>query len=437
MTRWPQIIVLDDDPTGTQTVHGVDVYTQWSKPVLTDALRTGAPLFFVLTNSRSFSRDKTVAVHQAIGENIAAASKETGRPFLVISRSDSTLRGHYPIETESLKNGLGTAFDGEVIAPFFEEGGRYTIENVHYLRKQDALVPVGETEFARDTTFGYQHSHLGAWVEEKTKGLFKKENWLYIPAGQDVKSTLEALMSACGFQKIIVNASTYQELTPFLEALNIAWKAGKRFLFRTAASFVKAIGAISDKPQLARAALVDGGNTNGGLVVIGSHVQRTTAQLQMLLDSQLFVTPIEFNQHLACEEGKLQNEADRVSRLCEESIRSGKTAVVYTNRQRLDLPGGEDRQLSLATEISGALVSVVSSLRTRPRYLVAKGGITTSDIATQALRIKRARVIGQIRPGIPVWSPYESKFPRLPFIVFPGNVGSDETLLEIVSELET
>ena len=58
-----------------------------------------------------------------------------------------------------------------------------------------------------------------------------------------------------------------------------------------------------------------------------------------------------------------------------------------------------------------------------------KGGITSSDVGTKALAVKKARVLGQIQPGIPVWQTgAESRFPGTPYVIFPGNVGEDGTL---------
>jgi uncharacterized protein YgbK (DUF1537 family) len=83
------------------------------------------------------------------------------------------------------------------------------------------------------------------------------------------------------------------------------------------------------------------------------------------------------------------------------------------------------------------LVKIVSGLRQRPDWFVAKGGITSSDLATEALQIRRALVLGQAQPGVPVWlSGPGSKWPNLPYIVFPGNVGSGDALANLVVALE-
>ena len=162
--------MLDDDPTGTQTVAGVAVLTEWSVASLAAELRSEPPVFYVLTNSRALPLEAASRLNREIAANLTAASRAAGRGFVVVSRSDSTLRGHYPGEVDALAAGLGGGFDGVLIVPFFLEGGRYTIDDVHYVADGDVLTPAAETEFARDSVFGYGSSDLREWVSEKHGG---------------------------------------------------------------------------------------------------------------------------------------------------------------------------------------------------------------------------------------------------------------------------
>ena len=170
-----KFIVLDDDPTGVQTVHDISVYTDWSVESIKSGLTEPQKVFYILTNSRGLTAEQTTAVHKEIAANIVAAARETGKKYLVMSRSDSTLRGHFPLETELLRQSLaesGLHVDGEILCPFFKEGGRFTIGNTHYVKYGDELVPAAQTEFAKDKTFGYSHSDLPAYIEEKTAGAY-------------------------------------------------------------------------------------------------------------------------------------------------------------------------------------------------------------------------------------------------------------------------
>ncbi|MDR0136861.1 four-carbon acid sugar kinase family protein [Metabacillus idriensis] len=439
-----KIIVLDDDPTGVQTVHGVSVYTDWSIESIEKGFKETNSMFFLLTNSRGFTADETAIAHKEIALNILAAAKKYNQEYIIISRGDSTLRGHYPLETKVLKDktesASATRFDGEVIIPFFKEGGRFTIDNVHYVQDNEELIPAGETEFAKDRTFGYTHSHLGKWAEEKSNGEFKAESAVYISLESlralDIETIKNQLLSVQDFNKVIVNAVDYVDVKIFAIALIDAMKAGKNFMFRSAAAFTKVIGGIRDKGLLSKEELIIEESGNGGLIIIGSHVQKTTDQLAELKKTD-FIKFIEFDCHLVLSPEKFCSEISRVIEKCENHLNSGDTVAVYTRRERLDL--GEERkeeELKLSVKISDAVTSIVKQLKVRPNYLVAKGGITSSDVGTKGLEVKRAVVAGQIQPGIPVWKTgSESKFPGMPYVVFPGNVGSKTSLRDVVELL--
>lgn len=438
-----KIIVLDDDPTGVQTVNGIHVYTDWSEESIAAGFAEEQDMFFILTNSRAFSAQYTKEVHQTIAERVMAESKKTGREFMIISRSDSTLRGHYPLETETLCKTLeqesGKTIDGEVLMPFFKEGGRFTIGDVHYVQEGDYLVPAGETEFAKDKTFSYTKSNLAEYVEEKTKGAFKAAAVTCISLDDlravAVDKIVEQLMAVKDFNKVIVNAVDYVDVKVFAIAMIRAMRAGKTFMFRTAAAWTKVIGGVPDKALLTKEELVVPGNTNGGLIIIGSHVKKTTDQLAKLKELK-DVKFIEFNHMLVLEPEKLEAELRRVVGDVEQAIENGQTVAVYTGRKRFDA-GSEEESLRVSVKISEAITSIVSRLSIQPAFLIAKGGITSSDVGTKGLSVKRALVLGQVAPGIPVWKTgAESKFPGMSYIIFPGNVGAVTTLRDIVAKLE-
>lgn len=440
-----KLIVLDDDPTGVQTVHDVPVLTDYAVDSLTAELCSDSRMFFILTNSRALSAEQTTSMHREIADNIAQAAAATGKEYVIVSRSDSTLRGHYPTETEVLRETLeeehGVRIDGEILCPFFAEGGRYTDENIHYLVEDDYLLAVGESEFAKDKTFGYKSSHLGEWIEEKTGGRYECGDVTYISVAQlralDIVGIREELMQVKGFGKVVVNAVDYCDLKVFVSALCSAMTQGKTFLLRAAASIVKVLGGNSDRPLLSRAELVNTTNTNGGIIIVGSHVSKTTRQLEILRQYE-FIEFIELNQHLVVDEAKFQQELERVTVLAGKHIAAGSTVVVYTRRDRFDL-NSEDKEeeLRLSVKISNGVTSIISGLITRPNFIIAKGGITSSEIGTTGLGVKKATVMGQILPGVPVWlTGEESKFPNMPYVIFPGNVGTDNALKDAVEKLQ-
>ena len=251
------------------------------------------------------------------------------------------------------------------------------------------------------------------------------------------------LMSVKDFNKIIVNAVDYADLKVFCVALYRAMAKGKVFMFRTAAAIVKVMGGVTDQPLLTRAQMVVKETDNGGIIVVGSHTNKTTAQVEELKK----LTEIEFvelDATLVRDEEAFEKEVQRCLakeeeciRKEEECIRAGKTVCCYTTRALITADTGDkEDELRLSVRISDAVQSLVGRLTVTPAFVIAKGGITSSDVGTKALAVKRANVLGQIRPGIPVWQTgEESKFPQTPYVIFPGNVGENTTLREAVEVL--
>lgn len=440
-----KIVVLDDDPTGVQTVHDVSVYTDWSLESLRQGFSEKNKMFFVLTNSRGMTTAETTVLHHELIQNIAVVSKEMGIEPVIVSRSDSTLRGHFPLETqlirEEMEKELGIVMDGEVLCPFFREGGRFTIEDVHYVRYGEQLIPAAQTEFANDKTFGYAHSNLKEYIEEKTKGAYPAEKVVSISL-KEIRSLSydvieDKLLSVSNFGKMIVNAIDPYDIKVFAVALYRAMGKKHHFCFRCAATLAQVLGGVQERPLLKRQEMISENIERGGIVIVGSHTQKTTVQLMELLKLKN-VVPIEMNSDLVLEgETALQREARTISRHCDEWIAKGKTPVVYTKRHLLTVANDSpEAALTRSVQISNAVQSIVGALQESPAFIVAKGGITSSDIGTKALRVRRAMVLGQICPGIPVWKTgAESRFPGIAYVIFPGNVGAKTTLREVVERL--
>ena len=439
-----KIVVLDDDPTGVQTVHDISVYTDWTKDSIRQGFQEKNNLFYILTNSRGFTQDETTLAHNEIAANVDAVAKELGKEYIFISRSDSTLRGHYPLETEILRKNYekntGCIIDGEILCPFFKEGGRFTIDDVHYVRYGNELIPANETEFAKDKTFGYRAATMPEYVEEKMKGAYPAGNVVCISLDEIHRMAIDEieqkLLHVQGFNKIIVNAVDYADLKVFCVALYRAMAKGKVFMFRTAAAIVKVMGGVSDQPLLEREQMVRTNELHGGIIVVGSHTEKTTRQLEAL--KQLSdIRFVELDATKVTVAGGLEKEVERCLALEEAWIRDGKTVCCYTSRALVTADtGNKEDELRLSVRISDAVQSLVGGLSVIPKFVIAKGGITSSDVGTKALGVKRANVLGQIEPGIPVWQTgAESKFPGIPYVIFPGNVGEDTTLRYAVEKL--
>lgn len=431
------IVALDDDPTGTQTVYGIPVLTTWSTGILEKELGNKTDLFYILTNSRSLPVKEAQKLNMEIGRNLIAASKKTKRPFIVVSRSDSTLRGHYPEEVDALVSTLGHEIDGYLIIPFFFEGGRLTIDDTHWVEEDEWLVPANETPFGKDSYFGYTSANLKNWVEEKTKGKVKAKEVISVSI-DDIRiggpeKVFNKLMKLKNGAVCIVNSITLRDMEVFVHALLTAENKAKHFLYRTAASFVQIRAGLSTRELLNFKEII-GNQKAGGLFIVGSYVPKSTKQLEYLRENTS-VFPIEVNLLELQESSNLKWQIQSIAKLAENKIKNGIDVIIYTSRivvQRED----SEANLNISNRVSSILVGIMSGIKTKPRYLVAKGGITSSDIATDALKIKRAMVMGQILPGVPVWKTGdESLFSDLIYIVFPGNVGKEDALVEIFNKL--
>jgi uncharacterized protein YgbK (DUF1537 family) len=446
-----KLVVIDDDPTGTQTVHDVELLTAWNVPTLIDVLRGQARLFYVLINSRSLPEDEAVRLNCDLARQLHAASQSARTELAVASRSDSTLRGHYPAEVDALTSTFtalrGAAFDGHLIVPAFFEGGRYTINNTHYVATPtataDTLVPAHETPFARDPVFGYSTAYLPDWVAEKSTGRWRADQVVCIGLELIRKGGPEAvadqLQAVEGGMPVVINAAGYGDLAVVVAGLLRAEAAGKRFIYRTAASFVRLRGAVPYKPLLSAEKIMQGvsSTATGGIVIVGSYVPDSSKQLENVLrlpDVAGIELPVERIVNNAAEAEMLSRG---VGRLLNGAVKAGRVGVIYTSRK---LVTGSERSANLAIgqQVSHALVTALSELESCPRFIIAKGGITSHDVAQKALGAVRARVLGQLFPGVPVWvleSGSQLRCAGVPYIVFPGNVGGPASLMRAVKML--
>jgi uncharacterized protein YgbK (DUF1537 family) len=429
-----KIIVLDDDPTGSQTVHSCRLLTRWDAATLQEALLDDAPLFFVLTNTRGMDAARAAEVTREVCRNLKlaladlAAARIMFNPIFV-SRSDSTLRGHYPVETDVMAEELGP-FDAHFLTPAFFEGGRITRDSIHYLMVNGTPTPVHETEFARDSVFGYRHSYLPEYVEEKTAGRIKAgevERFLLTDVRGDVSARLMALH---GNRCCVVDAETQADLNHFAEQLQAAAAQGKCFLFRSAASLLTALAKLPPQPVAAEAmhAYVRDNEIGkgAGAVIVGSHVKKTTAQLGKLLEVSGIVALEVDVDRIEVERAQLLQE---ILGLARDSHAQGWTSVIYTSRVERQFPDQATR-LAFGEQISAFLMDVVRGLPTTLGFLISKGGITSNDVLSDGLALKSAIVLGQILPGCSVvrCPADHPRYPNLPVVIFPGNVGDDAAL---------
>ena len=434
-----KVVVLDDDPTGTQTVRDIPVLTHWNVEELEKELAGPFPAFYILTNSRSLTESKACDLATEIGTNLKKASQNSGIRSVVISRSDSTLRGHFPSEVAANARVLGKADLPYLVLPFFLEGGRYTINDIHYVKEGNILIPAAQTPFAQDVAFGFTQSNLKNYIEEKTGGKIKADSVSGVSL-DDIRTggperVAEIFRNVPQGSACFVNAASYRDMEVIVDALITVEKEGYEFLYRSAASFVRTrIGIDAGSGLLPGNELVSDSD-KGGLFVIGSYVPKTTTQVSKLFELTDIVQ-IEVQVSALLVDETRDQEIARVTSRAEETIDSGRDAALFTSRL---LVTGDDAEASLkiGQTVSDSLVQIVKNISVQPRYLVAKGGITSSDVATKALGIRKAMVIGQALPGVPAWRcGDETRYPGTTYIVFPGNVGEDDALAQIQKKVK-
>lgn len=396
------MVVLDDDPTGIQTVHGCRLLTAWNVQELGEALDDDVPFFYMLTNTRAMTREEASQVIEDAMSAVIEANSKYGWKLIFVSRSDSCLRGHFPLETDVMQRVLGKhgipVWHPVPFAPAFIEAGRVTVEGAHYMRENGQLVPLSQTEFANDNVFGYSTSVLSDYIREKGANPVDYE---------------------------IVDAETYGQLYAFADRLLTQTASfDGAVVIRSSSSLPKAISGIKDQPLLGREILR---NASGvGCFVVGSHVRKTTRQLKSLLLAEN-TKGIEIDVRRILEgDGLLKQEI--LARIAETAA-SQLTPVIYTSRQEMRVDDADRRQL-MGQAISDFLVELVESLPFQPSYLVAKGGITSHDILTKGLRVRTATVLGQVIANVPCLMTEQ-----FPYIIFPGNVGDDNSLREVYEKL--
>ncbi len=445
--------VLDDDPTGSQAVHDVQVVTVLEEDAYAAALAGPGATCFVLTNSRSLGGPAAAELTTRAARGLITVAGRRGTRIQLISRSDSTLRGHVMAEVTALqavrRDMVGRGYDGVLLVPAFLEAGRVTAADIHWARTAAGLIPVGETEFAKDTAFGYGASDLRVFVAEKSGGTIQPEDVRSISLA-DIRlggpgRVREVLASAAGGAWVVVNATEYSDLETVARAVLDAEREGQSFLFRTGPSFVRALSGLGPKPPLRGAQIwgADGGVRAGagghGLVVVGSHVGQTSRQVAALR-ARAVTTDIELDVPAVLAGGLdvaggpvVASTARRVTAALGHS-----DVLLYTSRAVVTAPDAAG-SLTIARTVSAALSRIVrDALAARPAWVIAKGGITSHDVMLHGLGIRRAEVAGQLFPGtVSVFRPLDAapEAVGMPFVVFAGNVGDDGTLAQVVAIL--
>jgi len=449
-----RLVVLDDDPTGTQAVADLPIITRWDADDVRWALDRPGPGFAVLTNTRSLDRHGARARTVEVVRAVLAAAGDGASRLRFVSRGDSTLRGHHVVEVETIAAELaGVApVDAVVMVPAFPSAGRTTVDGVHLVRENGELVPAGRSSFAGDPTFGYSSSHLADWLDERSGGRIAAADVVTIDLAMvrgPVSDLVEGLVAVRDGRHVAVDAETDDDLVRIVAAADLAERAGHRLLWRVGPGILLPLVGQEARPALTVSELAGhvaaaGPATPNGLVVVGSHVPLTTRQVERLHEQArpgVELVVVDVPALLRADERDAE-----VARVVAEAVSAlaGRDVVVTTSRVRVDGRDGDD-SLRIAREVSRALVDVTRAIEDegRPSFVIGKGGITSSDLATEALGLRRAVVLGTLLPGaVSVWRSADEEAretevgppaSRTPYAVFPGNVGTDDSLWDALS----
>jgi uncharacterized protein YgbK (DUF1537 family) len=459
------LVVLDDDPTGTQSVADLPVLTRWEVEDFIWAFGQAKPAVYVLTNTRSLDPAEAAARNGEVVRNALAAAGSPGGGvgsslrLGFVSRSDSTLRGHYPLEPDviaaTVEEASGETTDGVVLVPAFPDAGRVTIGGVHYMRgtgeAAGTLTPVSETEFAKDASFGFTTSVMADYVQEKSQGRFTADSVIVLDlniiragaaagdAAISANAIADAIEGATHSTPIVADIVTENDLRALALGLEEAERRGKKLLYRVGPPFGRARIGQEIRAELTGAEAYAGNTPSeaGGLIVVGSHVGVTTRQLKALTEQHSSARIIEIDvEKLLGDEAAAGNHLDQTVDAVVEALRGG-DVVVHTSRLLIKTDDPAE-SLRIARTVSAAVVAVVNrTLKTfPPRFVIAKGGITSSDVAAHGLEIRHAIVRGPMLPGIvSLWEPVDGPAKGIPYIVFAGNVGDDQSLADVTRKL--
>lgn len=411
-----KVIVLDDDPTGTQSASAVEVLLEWDAASLADALRD-ADSVYLLTNTRAMPEADAVALLERVRADRDAAAAELGEPVQVVLRGDSTLRGHVFAETEVF------ADDAAVIlfVPAFPAGGRTTVDGTHLVRIDGRSIPAHESEYARDPVFPFLSSVLTDYVREKSDRVARR-----VPL-DEVRESGEALRDAMTNASpgtvVVPDAVTDGDIRAIAAAVFDAWEAGAPVVVRSASPLAAVLAGVASTGLLSIPLIPAAVPT---LLVCGSHTEGATRQLAPVERQFGPATVIDTQRALA----DAAAEGDRVAEIAAGAWASAEGVVLVASDRRRDVG---HNTLDHGARVMHALTTATRRLRSRVEVVISKGGITSAEIARVGLGARTATVLGQVLPGVSAWRVATPEHEWKLYIVVPGNVGDPQTLVEVLA----
>jgi uncharacterized protein YgbK (DUF1537 family) len=413
----PRIVVLDDDPTGTQTVADLPIVLTPDIQTLSTAVSQWAGPLWVLTNTRAMKLADAKSHLAMIADRVQTV---LGPSVRLVLRGDSTLRGHVLGEIDTLSAPDSVA----LFVPAFVEQGRVTIRGVHYVTLGDRRVEVATTEYARDPEFSYRTSDLVQWIAERDPGRPAFGMPLETLRSIGSSALADLLMSVPAHSVVVPDVETTADLQVIRDAWVEAQRRGRPVVLRCASSLAGVVTGAPAKPIAVEPV------TGPVLVVCASYTSGATGQLAALAGLEGIASHQVDLSRAVSAHPDATNYCHSLAHEVADSLRAGRVTVLSTPRDtaphRLNFAVGE--------QIMDAVVGTVRQLQGKFAALVTKGGITSARVARDALSVPIAYVRGQVLPGIPVWALDFPPGGAIDQVVIPGNVGQPTAIREIVSQ---
>ena len=440
-----KIIVIDDDPTGSQSVHDCLLLLNWDYEILLNGLKSSSNLLFILANTRSLSEREVEKRLKEICNNLCKifASENLQDDFIFVSRGDSTLRGHNFLEPDLINKYLGP-FDATFHIPAFLEGNRITIDGKHFVNG----VPAHKTIFAKDNIFGYETNDLKKLLYQKSRSKIEFQNIKNLNNIENYSrdELINFIENLINNTHVIVDIDKFSQLQKFSEIIRNSIK-NKKFLFRTAASFLKAISNTknSQKNHFYYSQLRRRNQLNKflpGLIIIGSHTEISTKQLEKLLEVnscvaiELDVEGFYVAHNSKDDKTQIFKFKKVILNYMREILNNSRIPVLFTSRKVKKFENNLD-QMNFYNCLSSFIAELVANLKDEIGYLIAKGGITSNTILNSSFNVDYVYLEGQISSGISlVRVKLFNRNNDLPVITFPGNLGNDNSLVEVWKAIE-
>jgi uncharacterized protein YgbK (DUF1537 family) len=417
-----RLVVLDDDPTGVQTLAGIRVLLAWADPGRIARALADRNSVHLITNTRALEPDearRTVAA-------AARASLGAVSGARLVLRGDSTLRAHLLEEYLGLSDVLGRGRPPLLLVPALPSAGRVTREGVHLIDRGGRTEPLHQTEYASDGVFAYSTARLLEWAEERSDGLFPASagRELHLDelrsGGADSVAAALVDLSRAGRPAVLApDAETEEDLATIATGYAKAMRDGAVAVVRCAPAFAGILAGTA-APGLTRAP----GTTGPLLVVCGSYVPMSTRQLATL-DAAHPGLLVEVDVEVLVGSGAAAEE-ERAARAASATIASAGCAVLTTPRER-----PEGITLDAGRLVAEGMARVAGRIEPTPEVVIAKGGITSAVTLLVGFQSSEADVVGPVLPGVSHWRAATADG-ALDYLVVPGNVGDERLLVELV-----